>query len=179
MARGLLNGLRTRHCQPSQAKNNRMILHKNNGNGAPKTGGAAGQAHAFTLVEVMVAMVLLTILIFSAGAGLTAMDRSSRRLADYTAAMSVVEAKMHSIRAASYNPPASPFGSTTVYLTNTSSIALSKSGTNFMVTGTIISEFKPVTDGHLVTVTGTFSEPSQSFTVSLQSVINHYTTGEQ
>lgn len=124
-------------------------------------------------------MVLLSILIISSAAGITAMDRSARRLADYTAAMSVVEAKMHSIRAASYSPPAFPFGSTTTFLTNNSFIALSKSGTNFMVTGTIVSKIEPVTAGHLVTVTGTFAEPSQSFSVSLQSVINRYTTGQQ
>ena len=134
---------------------------------------------AFTLVEVMVVMLLLTMLIVASGAGIMAMDRSSRRLADYTAAMAVAEAKMHSIRAASYLPPTSPFKTNTVYLTNSSSIALANAGTNFLVSGTVLSKIQPVAAGHLVTVTATFQEPNQSFSVTLQSVVNRYSGGEQ
>jgi prepilin-type N-terminal cleavage/methylation domain-containing protein len=133
----------------------------------------------FTLVETMVVIFLVSILVISSAAGIMAMDRSSRRLADHTAAMSVVEAKMHSIRASTYNPPTSPFTAATVFLTNSTSISLAKSGTNFMVAGTIVSRIQPVSSGHLVTVTGTFAEPSGSFSVSLQSIINRYTTGQQ
>jgi type II secretory pathway pseudopilin PulG len=134
---------------------------------------------AFTLVEVLIVMLLLTMLVVAAGSGIMAMDRSSRRLADYTAAMSVIEAKIHSIRAATYNPPSYPFGTNILYLTNTSSVALSQAGTNFLVTGTVISKIQPVASGHLVTVTGTFSEPSQSFSVTLQSLVNRYSGGEE
>ena len=134
---------------------------------------------AFTLIEVMVVMLLLTIMLISSAAGIMAMDRSSRRLADYTAAMSVAEAKLHSIRAATYNPPNSPFKSTNVWLTNTSAISLSKAGTNFLVSGTVVSKIQPVSAGHLVTVTATFQEPPRSITVSLQTLINRYTTGQQ
>jgi type II secretory pathway pseudopilin PulG len=134
---------------------------------------------AFTVMEVLVVMLLLAILIIASAAGIIAMDKSSRRLADYTAAMSVAEAKIQSIRAATYQPPASPFGASTVYLTNNSSISLAKSGTNFLVTGTVLSTIQPVAAGHLVTVTATFAEPDRSFSVSLQSLVNAYTGGEQ
>lgn len=127
----------------------------------------------------MIAMGLLLIIIIATGAGITSLDRCTRRLADYTAAMSVVEAKMHAIRAATYNPPSSPFTASTVYLTSTSYVSLAKSGTNLLILGTIVSKIQPITSGHLVTVTGTFNEPGFSFTTSLQSVINRYTTGEQ
>ncbi len=127
----------------------------------------------------MVVMLLLTMLIISAGAGIMAMDRSSRRLADYTAAMSVAEAKLHSIRAATYNPPTLPFASTNVLLTNVTSISLSREGTNFAVSGTVFSKIQPVAAGHLVTVTATFQEPSGPFTVSLQTLVNRYTGGQQ
>lgn len=136
-------------------------------------------AGGFTLIEVMVVMLLLTTLLISSAAGLVAMDRSSRRLADHTAAMAVAEAKMHSIRAASYVPPTAPFGPSTVYLTNSSSIALAKAGTNYLVRGTVISKIQPVSSGHLVTVTATFQEPNQPISVTLQSVVNRYNGGSQ
>lgn len=142
--------------------------------GIPRLGGAA-----FTLVEVLVVMLLLTMLIVASGAGIMALDRSSRRVADYNAAMAVAEAKMHSIRAATYNPPTWPFKTNLVQLTNSSSIALAKSGTNFLVSGTVLSKIQPVSAGHLVTVTATFLEPNQSFTVTLQSLVNRYSGGEQ
>ena len=134
---------------------------------------------AFTLLEVMVVTVLLSILVISSAAGLISLDRSSRRMADFTAAAAVAEAKMHSIRAASYNPPAAPFGSSNVFFTNTSSIALSKSGTNYLVTGTVISMIQPVSAGHLVTVTANFSPAPRPITVTLQTIVNRFTTGEQ
>ncbi len=124
-------------------------------------------------------MLLLTMLIISSGAGIMAMDKSSRRLADYTAAMAVAEAKMHSIRAATYIPPTAPFGATTVLLTNTSSIALAKAGTNFLVAGSVISKIQPVSAGHLVTVTATFEEPDRAISVTLQSLFNRYSGGTQ
>ena len=130
-------------------------------------------------MEVMVATVLLSILVISSAAGLISMDQSSRRMADYTAAMAVAEAKMHSIRAASYNPPNSSFGSSNVFLTNATSIALSKSGTNYLLTGTVRSTIQPVSAGHLITVTANFPGPPRPITVSLQTIVNRYTTGEQ
>ncbi len=142
-------------------------------------GSPQRQRNAFSLVEVLVVMVLLTMLIISAGAGIMAMDKSSRRLADYTAAMAVAEAKMHSIRAASYVPPTAPFGASTVLLTNTSSIALAIAGTNFLVSGTVISRIQPVSAGHLVTVTATFQEPERNISVTVQSLVNRYSGGTQ
>ena len=93
--------------------------------------------------------------------------------------MSVAEAKIQSIRAATYKPPTSPFGSSNVFLTNSSSIALSKSGTNFLVSGTVISKIQPVAAGHLVTVTATFQEPDRSISATVQTLVNSYTGGEQ
>src|SRR5438874_10588357 len=75
----------------------------------------------FTLVEVMVAMLLFGILLVAALGGLFSMDLSSRRLADNTAAMTIVEAKVQDIKGLYYNPPNAPFGAGTVYLTNSSS----------------------------------------------------------
>src|SRR5258706_9428863 len=133
----------------------------------------------FTLVEVMVTMLLLGILLIAAFGGLFSMDLCSRRLGDYTAAMAVVEAKVQDIRGVYYNPPNSPFGASTIYLTNSSSISLDKTGTIFTVPGTVVSEIKPLASGHLVTVTGTFAEPRGSLTVSLQTVVSQFYGGKK
>jgi len=131
------------------------------------------------LVEVMIVMCLLTILIVSAFRAILSMKLSSSRLADYTAAMAVVEAKVSDIRAATYNPPNYPFGSSASSLTNSKSIALDKAGTKFLISGTIVSRFQPVAAGHLVTITGTFPTSSKPISVTLQTVVNKYSGGQQ
>lgn len=135
---------------------------------------------AFTLVEVMV-MMGLVVMLFVAGMGaLLSMDLCTRRAADYNAVLAVVEAKVEDIRAATYNPPNSPWTASAVYLTNNDSIALNKAGVIFKVSGTVISRIEPVSAGHLVTVTGTFPEPrGRALVVSLQTVVNKYSGGQQ
>src|SRR5437762_11149670 len=129
----------------------------------------AAPRSAFTLVEVMIIMALLLVLMISSSVSMLVLDRSSRRLADYTSAMALVEAKIYDIRAATYNPPSSSFGTNTIcFLTNSVSIALDQAGQTFRIPGTIISKTEPVAAGHLVTVTGTFQTPGRPFSVSLQ-----------
>jgi hypothetical protein len=127
----------------------------------------------------MIVMLLLTVLMIAGFGGLYSMDLCSRRSADYTAAMAVVEAKIQDIKAVYYNPPIYPFTATNVYVTNSDSVSLDKAGTSFRVAGTLVSEIKPVSAGHLVTVTGTFQEPRGVLTVSLQTVVNKFSGGQQ
>jgi len=134
---------------------------------------------AFTLVEVMIVMALLLSLIISSAAALLVFDRSSRRVADSTAAMALVEAKIYDIRAATYNPPSTNFGTTNIFLTNNVSIALDQAGSSYRVPGTLISKIQPVTGGHLITVTGTFQTPGRPFSVSLQTIVNEYSGGQE
>jgi len=107
------------------------------------------------------------------------MDTCTRRTADYNAALAVVEAKIEDIRAATYNPPNSPWTSSTVSLTNSSSVDLNQAGVTFLVPGTVVSTITPVAAGHLVTVTGTFQEPRGALTISLQTLVNQYAAGQQ
>ena len=132
----------------------------------------------FSLVEVMVAMLLLGILLIASFGGLFSMDLCSRRLGDYTAAMAIVEAKLQDLRGINYNPPNFPFNSSTNHITNSISISLDKSGTIFKVPGTVVSEIKPIASGHLVIVTGTFVEARGSLTASLQTVVNEFSGGK-
>ncbi len=139
----------------------------------------AAPRSAFTLVEVMIIMALLLVLMISSSVSMLVLDRSSRRLADYTSAMALVEAKIYDIRAATYNPPSTSFSTNNVFLTNSVSIALDQAGQTFRIPGTIISKTEPVAAGHLVTVTGTFQTPGRPFSVSLQTVVNEYSGGQQ
>lgn len=134
---------------------------------------------AFTLVEVSVVMLLLTVLMIASYGALFSMDLCTRRGADYIAAMTVVEAKIMDIQNATYNPPNNDFNSSTNYVTNTDSISLDQVGTTLRVNGTIISRIEPVAAGHLVTVTGTFHEPRGDLTVSQQTVVNRFSGGQQ
>jgi len=140
---------------------------------------APSNMNGFTLVEVMVVMLLVMLLMVAGFGAVFSMDLCTRRLADHTAAMALVQAKVQDIKAATYNPPNAPFGSSTVYMTNSGSISLNQAGTSFRVPGTLISEIKPVASGHLITVTGTFQEPRGSLTVSLQTLVNKYSGGQQ
>jgi len=134
---------------------------------------------AFTLLEVMIVMGLLMILMASGFSAIFSMKMTSKRLADYTAAMAVVEAKVEDIRAATYKPPNYPFGSSTLFLTNSGAVALNKAGAAFLVSGTIVSKIQPVATGHLITVTGTFKTPGRPISVTLQTVVNKFSGGQQ
>jgi hypothetical protein len=127
----------------------------------------------------MVVMLLLGMLMVAGFGALYSMDFCSRRLADYTAATSIVEAKLQDVLAATYNPPNANFGSGTTYNTNSESISLNQAGTSFKVPGTLITEIKPINSGHLVTVTGTFQEPRGKIVVSLRTVVNQFSAGQQ
>jgi type II secretory pathway pseudopilin PulG len=135
-----------------------------------------------TLVEVMVVMVCALIAITGAFYTVLYINYTGRRLADYSAATAIVEAKVEEIRAASYNPPTYPFTGSNVWLTNYESVSLSQNGTNLLVPGTIISKIHPITQGHLVTVTGTFTSPTTNldapFSVSMQTVVNSFSGGQ-
>ena len=161
------------------ARNHKLLLP---GAGVIETAGhnTARRSSAFTLVEVMVVMLLVMIMMVAGFGALYSMDLCSRRLADYTAATAVVQAKVQDIKAVTYNPPNDPFTAGTVWKTNSGSISLDRAGTSFKVAGTLVSEIKPVgTRGHLVTVTGTFNEPRGRITVQLQTVVNKFSGGQQ
>src|ERR1043165_4819718 len=63
---------------------------------------SSASARALTLMEVMVAIGFFTLLIVSGFSAILGMKAWSNRLADYTAAMAVVQAKVEDIRGATY-----------------------------------------------------------------------------
>jgi prepilin-type N-terminal cleavage/methylation domain-containing protein len=132
----------------------------------------------FTLVEVMVVMALVTVLITGCFGSILCMKLIARRTADYTAGMGLAEAKIHDIRATTYDKNTAVF-STTTTRTNTDSVsvALNNAGTSFKVPGTIISTIKPIAWGHLITVTVVIREANLYLTNTLQTVVNSYSGG--
>jgi type II secretory pathway pseudopilin PulG len=135
----------------------------------------------FTIVETVLAMALIVLLCTSTLAAILEMQFSSKRVADYTSAMAVAEAKVQDIRAVYYNPPNSTYFTLgTVYVTNQNSIALNQAGTTFSIPGTVISKIEYQGSlGHLVTVTATFKKSGKPITATLQTVVNKYSGGEQ
>jgi len=140
-----------------------------------------GVCLAFTLIEAMVVTGLLLILITGSTSAIYFMDRASRTLADRTAAMAVIEAQIYDIRALEYIVPSTWLSATNdVRRTNNASISLDQSGQTYRVAGTVIEVFHPVPTGsHLVTVTGTFQTPGRPLVVSLQTVVDRFSGGQQ
>ncbi|MDB6067295.1 MAG: hypothetical protein JWR26_3503 [Pedosphaera sp.] len=131
----------------------------------------------------MVVLALSLMLILGGFNTVLYVNYSSRRIAVYTAASAVVGAKIEAVKAATYAPPNTYFRTNTVMLTNSDSISLSKSGTNLLIPGTLITMITPVLQGHLVTVTGTFTNPASflgpPFSVTMQTVVNKFSGGDK
>ena len=137
---------------------------------------------AFTLVEVMVVSTLVLLLVLASFSTILYINFTSHRIADTTQAMSIAQAKIEEIRAATYNPPNAPFTAGTNFITNSESISLSKAGTNYNVFGKVISRIEPVAQGHLITVTATFTNAdpalNPNIVVTLQSLVNTFSGGD-
>jgi type II secretory pathway pseudopilin PulG len=133
----------------------------------------------FTLAETVMTTALVVLLTVSTLATILEIQLSSKRVADYTSATAVAEAKLQDIRAVYYNPPNWPFTYGTVYVTNQNSIALSQAGTSFQIPGTVISKIDwQGSLGHLVTVTATFQTTHKPVTATLQTVVNANSGGQ-
>ena len=146
--------------------------------------GRSQRQAAFTLAEVMISMGLLMILIIGSFSAVYFNSQASYKLADRTAIVALVRSKLEAVRAATYNPPDTNFKSTTVYLTNSHSIALNKAGTAYLVSGTIITKIEEAksgtnTLGHLVTATGTFVTAGKPITVQMLTLVNKFSGGQQ
>jgi prepilin-type N-terminal cleavage/methylation domain-containing protein len=151
---------------------------------SPAVNHGRTQQAGFTLTEVVIAMALVTILIIGSFSAIYFNTQASFNLADRTAIIALVRAKLEAVRAASYNPPDSYFKSTPVYLTNSHSIALNKDGSGYLVSGTIITKIEEAksgtnTVGHLVTATGSFRTAGKPITVQMQTVVNRFSGGQQ
>jgi len=93
--------------------------------------------------------------------------------------MSLVSGTMEELRGYEYNPPVDPFGLESVTTTNTHDIALSNDGTSYLIQGMVVTTVEPVSYGHLITVTGYFTNWNLPYTVTLQNVLNSYSNPDE
>ena len=145
---------------------------------------SSSPAFAFTLIEVLVTVALMLLLIATSFSALMFLNRSSASLSSQVAAMSAVHGQLEKFTALTYNPPSGNyFKSTATRWTNNQSIYLGKTGTNLLVSGKLVTEISPVGTnvgtGHLITVTGTFATPYAPTVVSLQTIVNKFSGGQQ
>jgi Tfp pilus assembly protein PilE len=140
---------------------------------APRAG-----ERGLTLVEVTITLAMLMLLIVSAIGAITLLDRASRHQGQDTTALEIAQGKMEEFLGTQYNPPLPPFTSGDYFTTNTAVIAMDKSGTTNVVTGVVLSEVEPVANGHLVTVTVTFTNYGRPMSAQLQTVINKHSGGQ-
>ena len=134
---------------------------------------------AFTLIEIMITTVLLVMLVTAGLFALAQLDRFSRRNAEYTSVMALVTGSLEGLKASRYNPPVPPFGPDVEISTNITEIALSNDGKSYTMKGMVVTQIEPVANGHLVTVTGYFTNWNLPYVVTLQNVLNSYSNPEE
>ena len=133
---------------------------------------------AFTLLEVLIASGLLLGLVLAGMNAVFVLDKSSRRLAELTSAMALVQGRLEEVRTFDYNPPLAPFVAGATVTSNAVSISLDKGGTQYQVPGTLITRIEPVASGHLVTVSASFNSLGSPVQAQLQTVLNKFSGGQ-
>lgn len=133
---------------------------------------------ALTLIEVSISLALTVMLMIAAFNSLMVIDRNTRRVSEYNSALAIAEATLEQTKTNVYNPPASPFTASAVNTTNTAKVGLDATGTNFVITGSVVRRIEPITGGHLVTVVATFTNFGISYRAQVQAVVNKYTGGQ-
>lgn len=131
------------------------------------------------MIEVMITSVLLVMLVTAGLYALAQLDRFSRRNAEYVSVMAIVSGTMEGLKGVEYNPPVEPFGLTNRFSTNLTKIALSTDGTNYTMDGLVVTSIEPVAYGHLITVTGYFTNWNLPYNVTLQNVLNTYSNPDE
>jgi prepilin-type N-terminal cleavage/methylation domain-containing protein len=134
---------------------------------------------AFTLIEIMITTVLLVMLVTSGLFALAQLDRFSRRNAEFTSVLSLVSGTLEGLKASTYNPPVPPFGPDVNVSTNLTKIALSQDGKSYTMDGMVVTRIEPVANGHLITVTGYFTNWNLPYVVTLQNVLNSYSNPDE
>lgn len=131
-----------------------------------------------TLIEVSISLALTVMLMIAAFNALMVIDRNTRRVSEYNSVLAIAEATLEQAKTNAYNPPASPFTASAVNTTNAAKIGLDATGTNFVITGSVVRRIEPITGGHLVTVVATFTNFGISYKAQVQAVVNKYTGGQ-
>ncbi|MGB0258824.1 MAG: type II secretion system protein [Coraliomargarita sp.] len=130
----------------------------------------------FTLIEVMVSMTLLVFLAVGVLSAIGTMHNIARRQASYNSVLALVMSEQERLRAESYLPPNEPFTAEKTTLTSAKSVSFNPDGTAYLIDVTLSTDIEPVSNGHKVTVTGTYVFSGKTVRVSTSTVINQFTS---
>jgi hypothetical protein len=120
----------------------------------------------------------MLIIMSGASVALITFNRDVERVTDFTAATMVMEGELERVRTNRYQPPVTPFTAGTVSWTNNVTLALDRAGSNYLQTARLLTTTRPVANGHLVTVSLTFSNAFRPTNLWLQTVVNQYSAGQ-
>lgn len=132
----------------------------------------------FTIIEGLVVTFLSMMLIIAGLGAVMFFDKLTRRMALQEAAVVIAEGQLEKYRSVNYTNNA-VFASSNYYQTNTVTFSLNDQGTTYSMTGRVVNYFQPVTAGHLLTTSVDYTQVNQRVSVSLQTLVNSYTGGQQ
>lgn len=139
---------------------------------------ARGGRDAFTIMEGLIVTFLSMLLVIAGLGAVMLFDRLTRRMALQEAAVVIAEGQLEQYRSVAYTNTTT-FKSTSYFETNMITFSLNDQGTRYSVTGRVVNYFQPVTAGHLITSSVDYTQINQRVSVSLQTVLNNYTGGQQ
>jgi type II secretory pathway pseudopilin PulG len=128
--------------------------------------------HGLTVVEVIVAIGLLSLLMAAGLTAITTLKNTARRQGTYNSVLALVEGKQEWFRSQLYTPPTAPFLATTNTITETANLSLNEDGVANVIVVTLTSTAEVVSAGHRVTVTATYTQRGKPVTITLQTVVN-------
>ena len=133
-----------------------------------------GLKNGFTLVEILVTAVLLVVLATSVLGSITAMHKMVRSQATYNSVMALIMSEQEAIRTQPYSPPTAPFTASTTKSVQRKSVSLNPDGTAFMVDVELLTVIEPLSNGHKVTVSGTYAVGGSKPTITTNTVVNKF-----
>ena len=137
-----------------------------------------GGQRAFTIIEGLVVTFLSMLLVIAGLGAVMLFDKLTRRMALQEAAVVIAEGQLEQFRGVQYTNTG-VFTSSSYYQTNMVTFSLNDQGTRYSVTGRVVNFFQPVTAGHLITSSVDYTQINQRVSVSLQTLMNNYTGGQQ
>lgn len=118
-------------------------------------------ADGFTLIEVMIALVIMSIGLTALAAVQISAIRGNDFSKRMTTAISIAEAKMEQIKSSSY-----------VNILSESSIQITQSNMHFTRQVTVTNNIAPLTNTKTVNVTVSWSEGSKSHSVPITTIVS-------
>jgi prepilin-type N-terminal cleavage/methylation domain-containing protein len=118
-------------------------------------------ADGFTLIEVMIALVVMSIGLTALAAVQISAIRGNDFSKRMTTAISIAEAKMEQIKSNSY-----------ANIISESSIQITQSSMNFTRQVTVTNNIAPLTNTKMVNVTVSWSEGSKSHSVPITTIVS-------